>query len=167
MISSTVIFLALLPLTLAQNCNKVETLEAQKSFKNCMESAQHTIISKAVQQKEANDLCDALDNMLSVCHRETKLLATCKGEGHALKVERLHLRATADIVKSLNQRADVAKCEVFQEKKEENLALSRQEDIAIDDGYGKTPRNAPQNGAGVVRGGVVMGVATLLLSLLM
>lgn len=100
----------------SQSCNPAETTEAENSFKNCVDSAQAGIIERAAKQEGQQNLCEALDNMLSVCQRQTDFLAKCKGTQHAEYVRKLHLSSTADIVHSLNKNVDVQKCSVFSRK---------------------------------------------------
>lgn len=64
---------ALLPLLLfflagrssGSNCNPQETQEAENAFKNCVESAQATIVGQGSKQEDQDKLCGALENMLS------------------------------------------------------------------------------------------------------
>ena len=115
-IAQKVFLVALLVSSAMSECNRLETDEAEKSFKNCVESAQAGIIRRAAQADSEQEVCDDLDNMLDVCSKQTRALARCKGQHHADKVEKLHLSATADIVKSFNQKVDVEKCAVFSRK---------------------------------------------------
>ena len=54
--------------------------------------------------------------MLTVCRRQIKSLAECKGQEHAEHVQMLHLSSTADVVHSINKKVDVEQCSVFTRK---------------------------------------------------
>ncbi len=98
-------------------CSESERAEAEAAFKNCVESAQSDIVSSAANAaSESAGLCNALDNMLSVCQKQKEQLAECKGDEHAENIKRLHLSVTADIIKSLNAEAEVEKCAAFSPK---------------------------------------------------
>merc|ERR1719433_377086 len=95
-------FLAVLVLTSmtaasAAKCDSRDVSEAERAFKNCVESAQ-TGVLQADAAADGGDVCDSLDNMVAVCQGQQERLAECKGQAHAQKISDLHLSVTADIV---------------------------------------------------------------------
>lgn len=104
--------------SMAAKCDSGDVSEAERSFKNCVESAQSGVMQRvSAADADAVDVCNSLDNMLAVCQQQKERLAECKGHAHAQKISILHLSVTADIVAQLNPRADVEKCAVFTQKK--------------------------------------------------
>ena len=69
----------------AAKCDSRDVSEAERSFKNCVESAQ-TGVLQADAAADGGDLCDSLDNMLAVCKAQQERLAECKGQAHAQKI---------------------------------------------------------------------------------
>ena len=65
----------------AAKCDSRDVSEAERSFKNCVESAQTGVLQMA-----EGDVCDSLDNMLAVCQAQQERLAECKGQAHAQKI---------------------------------------------------------------------------------
>ena len=84
--------LALLALTStlsasAAKCDSRDVSEAERSFKNCVESAQSGVMQRvSAADADAVDVCNSLDNMLAVCQEQKERLAECKGQAHAQKI---------------------------------------------------------------------------------
>ena len=87
-------FLAVLALTSmastaasAAKCDSRDVSEAERSFKNCVESAQSGVMQRvSAADADAVDVCNSLDNMLAVCQEQKERLAECKGQAHAQKI---------------------------------------------------------------------------------
>ena len=71
----------------AAKCDTRDVSEAERSFKNCVESAQSGVMQRvSAADADAVDVCDSLDNMLAVCQEQKERLAECKGHAHAQKI---------------------------------------------------------------------------------
>ncbi len=108
-----------------------------------------------------DSICQALDSMLGVCHRQTELLALCKGSEHAEKVALLHLSATGDIVHSLNRGVDVQKCDAFTKKKATAVKRPSQQQPEMRPRSQPHPEHQPANGGEVLHREWTLLVAVL------
>ena len=71
----------------AAKCDSRDVSEAERSFKNCVESAQTGVMQRvSAADADAVDVCNSLDNMLAVCQEQKERLAECKGQAHAQKI---------------------------------------------------------------------------------
>ena len=71
----------------AAKCDSRDVSEAERSFKNCVESAQSGVMQRvSAADADAVDVCNSLDNMLAVCQEQKERLAECKGQAHAQKI---------------------------------------------------------------------------------
>ena len=55
-------------------CTEDELNEAQRAFRNCVESAKAGIVSKHANEVDERLVCDSLENMLTGCDREVRCL---------------------------------------------------------------------------------------------
>ena len=53
-------------------CTEEELNEAQRAFRNCVESAKAGIVSKHANEIDENLVCDSLENMLTQCDNEVR-----------------------------------------------------------------------------------------------
>ena len=59
-------------------CTEEELNEAQRAFRNCVESAKAGIVSKHANEIDENLVCDSLENMLTQCDNEVRQCDACR-----------------------------------------------------------------------------------------
>jgi len=97
-------------------CTEDELNEAQRAFRNCVESAKAGIVSKHANEVDERLVCDSLENMLTGCDREVNQLAYCTDRTHVENLKAIHLSSITDVIKAINHQVDVSSCSVYTEK---------------------------------------------------
>lgn len=92
-------------------CSESDTEEAERAFKNCVESSQSSLVTSSNQGNlDQNGLCAELDRMFSLCKDQKQQLALCKGQEHAANIQNIHVSVTANIIRSINRNISLDEC---------------------------------------------------------
>lgn len=141
-------------------CDDDQLDEAQKSFRNCIESAKAGIVTRhASQQTDEEEvdldvrrkrrdvdpaLCHELDSILSGCEEEVAALSRCKGRRHVDNLKAIHLSSIADVLKALNEDLKVEECQVFHQNIEHEVEEEQFEETEVH----RFPENGPESISG-------------------
>jgi len=97
-------------------CTEQQLTEAQRAFRNCVESAKAGIVSTHGNEVDEELVCKSLENMLVGCESQVSQLAHCTDSSHVNNLKAIHLSSITDVIKAINHNVDVSQCSVYTEK---------------------------------------------------
>jgi len=97
-------------------CTEKQLTEAQRAFRNCVESAKAGIVSSHGNEPDEELVCKSLENMLVGCESQVSQLAHCTDSAHVANLKAIHLSSITDVIKAINHNVDVSQCSVYTEK---------------------------------------------------
>lgn len=97
-------------------CTDQQLTEAQRAFRNCVESAKAGIVSNHASEENEALVCKSLENMLAGCDSQVSQLAHCTDQAHVKNLQAIHQSSITDVIKAINHNVDVTRCNVYTEK---------------------------------------------------
>jgi len=97
-------------------CTEQQLNEAQRAFRNCVESAKAGIVSSHGNEVDEEVVCKGLEDMLVGCESQVSQLAHCTTSSHVSNLKAIHLSSITDVIKAINHNVDVSQCSVYTEK---------------------------------------------------
>jgi len=97
-------------------CTEEQLNEAQRAFRNCVESAKAGIVSSHADAQNEALVCHSLETMLEDCEAEVDQLARCRGRHYVNNLKAIHMSSITQVMKDINHQIDVTSCSVYTEK---------------------------------------------------